>query len=229
MMQQMKQVARAANIPTSKPATSKEWQRVVLWSFWALNMLINIIYIGMSFATSSRLAKHLNRNITLESDAWRAPIAATVLGPLMVLVFNIMSCVILIRKSINRSGPGFGYGFIMAWSFVMAFYCLLCGLILDSFSTTALEDGDGASGWTQYYSSVYKGTVVLNYICASLFVVFFIALVSFQGGISKHLNMFDANTDRKRQLELAAIARAAQMSNIHPLPGAPGVGLGSSM
>ena len=35
---------------------AQEWQRVVLWSFWALNMLVNIIYIGMSFATSARLS-----------------------------------------------------------------------------------------------------------------------------------------------------------------------------
>ena len=43
------------------------------------------------------------------------------------------------RKSINTSGPSFGYGFIMAWAFMMAFYTLLCGLVLDSFSVSALQ------------------------------------------------------------------------------------------
>lgn len=31
--------------------------------------------------------------------------------------------------------------------------------------------------------------MVFNYICAALFIIFFIAFVVFQGGISKHLNM----------------------------------------
>ena len=41
--------------------------------------------------------QHVNTHVTTNADTWRAPIAATVLGPLMVLTFNILSCVILIR------------------------------------------------------------------------------------------------------------------------------------
>lgn len=207
-------VAHAANIPTAMPKSNKEWQRVVLWSFWAVNMLIDIVYMGLSFATSVRLSKHLSSSsVSFESDTWRAPIAASVLGPLMVLTFNVMSCVVLIRKSINKTGPSFGYGFIMAWCFMMSFYCLLCGLVLGSFSSTALKEQSKGTGWTQYYTEIYHSTVVCNYICAALFILFFLALVIFQGGISKHLNMFDAATDRKRQLELAAIAKASQQAH----------------
>ena len=168
--------------------------------------------MGLSFATSARLSAHVSTKITFQADTWRAPIAATVLGPLMVLVFNVMSCVILIRKSINKSGPSFGYGFIMAWCFMMSFYCLQCGLVLGSFSTTALSQGNGVTGWTQYYTQIYQGTTAMNYVCAAFFMCFFVCLVAFQGGISKHLNMFDSKTDRKRQLELAAIARAQAMA-----------------
>lgn len=32
-----------------------------------------------------------------------------------------------------KSGPGFGYGFIVAWAFVMSFFTLLCGLIIEGF------------------------------------------------------------------------------------------------
>ena len=38
--------------------------------------------------------QHVNTHVTTNADTWRAPI---VLGPLMVLTFNILSCVILIR------------------------------------------------------------------------------------------------------------------------------------
>ncbi len=37
------------------------------------------------------------------------------------------------RKSINRSGPGFGYGFLVAFCFTLAFFVLLVGLIMDGF------------------------------------------------------------------------------------------------
>jgi hypothetical protein len=58
------------------------------------------------------------------------------------------------RKSINKSGPGFGYGFIMAWTFVMFFYCLLCGLVLDSFSTTVSADLESRESVIAYMSTV---------------------------------------------------------------------------
>ena len=95
---------------------------------------------------------------------------------------------------------------------MMSFYCLQCGLVLGSFSTTALSSGNGVTGWTAYYTQIYHGTTAMNYVCAAFFIVFFVGLVAFQGGISKHLNMFDAKTDRKRQVELAAIARAQAMA-----------------
>ena len=37
------------------------------------------------------------------------------------------------RKSIEKRGPGFGYGFVCAFCFTLAFFCLLCGLVLDGF------------------------------------------------------------------------------------------------
>lgn len=40
------------------------------------------------------------------------------------------------RKSIAKSGPGFGYGFVVAWAFVMSFFSLMCGLIMQGFTGT---------------------------------------------------------------------------------------------
>lgn len=47
------------------------------------------------------------------------------------------------RKSINRSGPGFGYGFLVAFCFTLAFFCLLVGLIMDSFKNTVEDNLTG--------------------------------------------------------------------------------------
>ncbi len=49
------------------------------------------------------------------------------------------------RKSINRSGPGFGYGFLVAFCFTLAFFLLLVGLVMDSFRdvvTEQLQNGE---------------------------------------------------------------------------------------
>lgn len=32
-----------------------------------------------------------------------------------------------------RGAPGFGYGFVLAWAFVLSFFNLMCGLILEGF------------------------------------------------------------------------------------------------
>lgn len=40
------------------------------------------------------------------------------------------------RKSIAKTGPGFGYGFIVAWAFVMSFFTLMCGLVMEGFTLT---------------------------------------------------------------------------------------------
>lgn len=200
-----------------------ECRRVALWGFWTLNFLINIIYMGMSFATCSRLVKNFNDlQLTFSNHTWRAPIASAALGAIMVLIFNIMSCVVLMRKSINKSGPGFGYGFIMAWTFVMCFYCLLCGLVLDAFSSTVSSDMQAQTEWSGYYTEIYHGTIIFAYICSGMFMIFFLCLVIFQSGIQKSMGMYDANTDEKRKIELAAIARHAQMTatgSINPLAG----------
>lgn len=56
-----------------------------------------------------------------------------ILSALLVIGMDLLSCITLIKKSINRAGPGFSYGFLVAMTFVLAFFLLLSGLILDSF------------------------------------------------------------------------------------------------
>jgi hypothetical protein len=58
----------------------------------------------------------------------------------MVLLFNVLSCFILVKGSISQSGPGFGYGFIVAWCLVLSFFTLLCGLILDGFKGIVADE-----------------------------------------------------------------------------------------
>lgn len=43
------------------------------------------------------------------------------------------------RKSIQKGGPGFAYGFVCAMCFTLAFFVLLCGLVLDGFQDTVKD------------------------------------------------------------------------------------------
>lgn len=43
-------------------------------------------------------------------------------------------------KSIEKRGPGVGYGFVVAMCFTLAFFVLLCGLVLDGFKDVVHDD-----------------------------------------------------------------------------------------
>jgi hypothetical protein len=155
-------------------------------------------------------------NISISNQIWRAPVAASIVGGMLVLLFNLLSCAILIRcgaatihgaqcwstykcmdsahamraetgcfggahasdefgwcpaaglqlsfaladchtssltlgaavpavdrtrsKSIEKRGPGMGYGFVSAMCFTLAFFVLLCGLVLDGFRETVAAE-----------------------------------------------------------------------------------------
>lgn len=49
------------------------------------------------------------------------------------------------RRSMVRTAAGFGYGAVLAWAFVMSFFTLMCGLILEGFKdvvVTQLEKSE---------------------------------------------------------------------------------------
>lgn len=75
-----------------------------------LMQLIDAVYVIMAWATATNLANASgNLHIATWKDAqstvrsfisnniWRAPIAACALGGLMVVLFNLMSCIVLLR------------------------------------------------------------------------------------------------------------------------------------
>lgn len=195
-----------------------EWKRVLLWMCWTVNMLINFVYIIMTWATSTKIVNVFRKlSNPLHNTAWRAPIAATTLGGLMVLTFNVMSCAILIKKSINKSGPGFGYGFIMAWCFVMAFFLLLCGLVTSGFYPVVQSYLETDTKWSKVDTGAYAGTTAFAFICAAFYMFFFVCLVVFQGGIMKQTGLYDPRQDQKRKLEMAAMSSANPLGN--PLAG----------
>lgn len=222
-----------------------ECRRTGLWIFWTLNMVLNLVHMVLSFATSQKLITSLSSMnlMSFSNHAWQAPIAACILGGLMVLIFNILSCIILIRKSVNKSGPGgcdskvreppqrglpapghhpclpvvvtvctlragFGYGLIMSWSFCMSFFLLMCALIMDGFSNTVTGVLQTQGSWSKVWSGAYLGTIAFDYICCIMFLIMFLGLVIFQGGISKSVGLYDSSADEKRRLQMAMYTSA---------------------
>lgn len=65
----------------------------MLWICWTTNFLITSIFYILSFATCANLVKSYKLlNIEISNEIWRAPVAASLLGGLLVLLFNIASC-----------------------------------------------------------------------------------------------------------------------------------------
>ena len=44
------------------------------------------------------------------------------------------------RRSMVKTGPGFEYGAVLAWAFVMSFFTLMCGLILEGFKDVVSQE-----------------------------------------------------------------------------------------
>eukprot|EP00879_Flechtneria_rotunda_P019795 GHRR01020807.1.p1 GENE.GHRR01020807.1~~GHRR01020807.1.p1 ORF type:complete len:193 (+),score=56.80 GHRR01020807.1:314-892(+) len=171
---------------------SGEGRRIILWMCWVTNMLITTIYYILSFATTANLVKSYKLlNIAISNEVWRAPVAASLLGGLLVLLFNILSCAILIRKSIHKGGPGFGYGFVCSFCLALAFFCLLCGLVLDGFKDVVQDELEVKlpDSWSKVNTGAYLGTIGFAYLCFVMFVLFFFALVVFQGAVTEELGL----------------------------------------
>ncbi|KXZ54155.1 hypothetical protein GPECTOR_5g253 [Gonium pectorale] len=157
-------------------------------------MLVTTIYYLLSGVTFYKLLgasgqTALNVETLVMNRVWRAPLAATLLGALLVFGFNMFSCCILLKKSVNRSGPGFGYGFMVAFCFTLAFFCLLVGLIMDSFRDVLRSSLEGKSTWTKYSTELYIGAEVFAFICFAMFILFFLTLVIFQSAVTDHLGI----------------------------------------
>jgi menaquinone-dependent protoporphyrinogen IX oxidase len=72
--------------------------------------LVDAVYVIMAWATATNLA-NASGNLHIETwkdaqstvrsfvsnNIWRAPIAACALGGLMVVLFNLLSCIVLLR------------------------------------------------------------------------------------------------------------------------------------
>lgn len=203
-----------------------EGKRIALWSFWTANLLVGLIYVLLSFATADNLS-HASGSIALvankdwsgvktqilSNSVWTAPIAASVLGGIMVTMFNILSLVILIRKSINRTGPGFGYGFMMAWAFIMAFFTLLCGLILEGFKSVVTTNLAADPSWSIGMTNAFTGTYAMAYIACAMFFLFFLVLIIFQGAVTRELGIYDEMKSHKRLMEMNQRAGATALAS----------------
>ncbi|GAX80171.1 hypothetical protein CEUSTIGMA_g7609.t1 [Chlamydomonas eustigma] len=209
-------------------ACSKEALRILLWMSWATQWLLSSIFVGLTLTSFSRLSEasslYLSNTNLFTDKSWRAPMSACLLSSLLVLGFDIMSCVTLIKKSINRAGPGFGYGFIVAFCFCLSFFLLLSGLVLDSFrpkinslaSYDWTQNGTLSNGftWSTYDSQTFIGAEVFALINFVTLLFFAVTLVVLQTGVSEQLGI---NKTQYTPLDAAPVMLP---------PGYPGGGAG---
>eukprot|EP00798_Chlamydomonas_sp_ICE-L_P021616 gene21616-28616_t len=174
-----------------------EAARIILWMCWVTQWLISSIYVALALITFAKLWEasaevFVDTADLVKNKIWRAPMASCLLSALLVIGFDLMSCITLIKKSINRAGPGFGYGFIVAFCFSLSSFLLLCGLVLDGFKKVVvdvLEQPGAVGSWTKYSSDLYMGTFVFAIITFCSFLLFGIALMVLQSGMSDHLGI----------------------------------------
>lgn len=193
-----------------KGGCNKEVRRIMLWMSWTINMLVTTIYYILSFVTSAALVSSSKElHIGISDQIWRAPIAAAVLGGILVLAFNLSSCLILLRNSIVKQGPGFGFGFIVAMCFTLSFFCLLCGIVLQGFEDVVKQQLEPLSSWSSNKTGAFIGTVAMAYICFVMFILFAICLLVFQGAVTKELGLAPPSANQYNKFEEAAFSLPA--------------------
>lgn len=187
-------------------AGSRECLRITLWMTFVAQWLFNLIYVALALASFAQLTQASNAVVASGGTAlivdrsWRAPLATCILSSLLVIGFDLMSCITLIKKSINRAGPGFGYGFIVAYAFCLSFFMLLCGLVLDCFrpklaslskdiNWTAFNTSNTSFKWNHYDHTTVIGAEVFALINFVTFLLFAIVLVVLQAGVSEQLGI----------------------------------------
>lgn len=60
------------------------------------------------------------------------------------------------RKTINKSGPGFGYGFLTAFCFTLSFFVLLVGVVLEGFTLTVESKLAPLPYWGDMQTGTFK-------------------------------------------------------------------------
>lgn len=188
--------------------SSGEWKRIVLWCIWVFNLLVSAVYVVLSFNTCDKLVYAAQQlDLKFSNNVWKAPIAAAAMGGFMVMLFQLLSCIILIRKSVHKfQGPGFGYGFIVAWCFVLSFFTLLCGLVMEGFQPIVSDQLQNQTYWSEMDTGAFQGTYSFAYICSAMFLFFFLCLLVFQSGVTKQLGIYEQMQSHKRILEMNSLA-----------------------
>lgn len=155
----------------------------------------------------------------VSNSIWRAPIAACAIGGLLVVVFNLLSCFVLARRSYLRAAAGFGYGFMLAWALVLAFLCLMVGVVLQGFqdvvatrlAAAAAAAEAGAEAWSPLATGAFNAAFGLAYVCAALYALFFLALLVFSREVSEGLGIAEQLRAHKRAAEADAVAAGGGM------------------
>lgn len=105
--------------------------RTCIWILWVTTTLITGTYAALSLVTFSNI---YNTYDDEEDDdiakELRAVLAASFFGSVMVFAFAVFAFLIILGKTIFRTGAGFSYGFITSSAIHMAITSLLCGLVL---------------------------------------------------------------------------------------------------
>ncbi|KAI8464151.1 MAG: hypothetical protein J3K34DRAFT_441378 [Monoraphidium minutum] len=215
--------------------SSGEAKRTILWATWTLNLIVDGVYVLLCWITADNLSR-ASGNLHIENgwkdvsqsakafvsnNIWRAPIAACALGGLMVVLFNLLSCLVLVRRSIARTGPGFGYGFVVAWAFVMSFFTLMCGLILEGFKDVVSSELEKTENWTALATGAFQACYGFSYVVSGLFMLFFLIMLVFQGAVTKELGIYDAMAQGKRLAEMNALASGGAAVHMNPLAAGP--------
>ena len=162
----------------------------LVWGYWLLLALISGTYAALSFATFSHVYSAYDDGED-NNKAFRAVLAATIFGSVLVLLFLIFSFLVLLRSTVTSkkagSNPGSAYAFMLSSSLHMALTSLLCALVLHGFEEDVEEKLEEVESidWQEVQTNTYQATWAFAFVAAGAYAFFFVWLFLAESAFAK--------------------------------------------
>lgn len=158
----------------------------ILWTAWGISLVLSLAYAVLGAVTFNSLNK-VYQKFPQGQDRriLHGTMAAALGAPILVVLLDLVSLLILFYKTWKHNGTGFSYGFLDASFLHQSFFTLLSSFVLLS-DRGLIDDFKETPLWTKVDSTVYSLTYVMGFVVTGAFILLFLLLIIFQSAVREH-------------------------------------------
>mmetsp|Transcript_3620 Transcript_3620/g.14779 ORF Transcript_3620/g.14779 Transcript_3620/m.14779 type:complete len:200 (+) Transcript_3620:74-673(+) len=158
--------------------------RKTLWWSWIWNALIACLFSGCGIVVAQKLNKlewvtnAATGEVDETSDKLTGGLVANIAwGIILNALFLIFSLVVLLRKTIAKTGAGFSYGVIVGSAIHMFFAQCEVAIALDSHDKWLKQSLAESTDWASQDNNTYRGMYVLGFVSSVSYLIFAVVMI----------------------------------------------------